>query len=500
MTENVILETQGITKQFPGVRALDNVSFSLRRGEVHALVGENGAGKSTLMQILNGVYKADAGQILLDGQPIKIHDPMHALHLGIGIVFQELSLTSELTVAENIFPNRQPTRAGFLRKKELYARAQQIIDIFHEDIDPAMPVKHLTIAKQQMVEIMKAVSHDPKVLILDEPTSSLTQTETVQLFNNIRELKKHGISIIYISHHLSELFQVADRVTVLRDGKVIDTLDVSEVDEGRLVGLMVGRQVKYEHIDRSRNIDYGRTILEVKNLTHRYFFRDVSFKVCAGEIVGMSGLIGAGRSEVAKCIFGLDKAVGGEVWLEGKQVHIRDVADAKRYGIAYASENRKLDGLFLSNSIKDNCTVTQLKSFENKIGFLNEKQMSEFAKMCIEKFNVATPGEKQLLRNLSGGNQQKVLLSMWLGIEPKLLIVDEPTKGVDVGAKAEIYTILRALADTGIGIVVISSDLLEVLSISDSILILKDGRVVCSMENKAMTEEILISYATGHKA
>ena len=406
MTENVILETQGITKQFPGVRALDNVSFTLRRGEVHALVGENGAGKSTLMQILNGVYKADAGQILLDGQPIKIHDPMHALHLGIGIVFQELSLTSELTVAENIFPNRQPTRAGFLRKKELYAHAQQIIDIFHEDIDPAMPVKHLTIAKQQMVEIMKAVSHDPKVLILDEPTSSLTQTETVQLFNNIRELKKHGISIIYISHHLSELFEVADRVTVLRDGKVIDTLDVAEVDEGRLVGLMVGRQVKYEHIDRSRSIDYGRTILEVKKLTHRYYFRDVSFKVCAGEIVGMSGLIGAGRSEVAKCIFGLDKAVGGEVWLEGKKVHIRDVADAKRHGIAYASENRKLDGLFLSNSIKDNCTVTQLKSFQNKIGFLNEKQMSEFAKMCIEKFNVATPGEKQLLRNLSGGNQQ----------------------------------------------------------------------------------------------
>ena len=499
MTDNAILEARGITKKFPGVRALDDVSFHLRRGEVHALVGENGAGKSTLMQILNGVYKADAGQILLEGQPVKIHDPMHALHLGIGIVFQELSLTPELTVAENIFPNRQPTAAGFLKKKALCLKAQRIIDIFHEDIDPTMPVKHLTIAKQQMVEIMKAVSHDPKVLILDEPTSSLTQAETAQLFNNIRELKKQGISIIYISHHLSELFEVADRVTVLRDGRVIRTLDVAEVDEGTLVGLMVGREVKYEHIDRSSRIDHGRVILKVRNLTHQYYFRDVSFQVHAGEIVGMSGLIGAGRSEVAKCLFGLDKAVSGEILLEGKPLRIRCVADAKRHGIAYASENRKLDGLFLSNSLKANCTVPQLDSFQNAVGFLNEKQMSEFARMCIEKFGIATPGENQLVRNLSGGNQQKVLLAMWLGIEPRLLIVDEPTKGVDVGAKAEIYSILRALADTGIGIIVISSDLLEVLSISDSILILKDGQVVCSMENKAMTEEILISYATGHK-
>ena len=493
-----VLEARGVTKRFPGVLALDHVDLQLRKGEVLALAGENGAGKSTLMHILSGVYKKDEGEIILEGNPVNITSAQDAAKLGIGIVFQELSLIPELSVAENIFPNRQPKNAlGFIRKKELYAKAQEIIDIFEETIDPATPVKFLTIAKQQMVEIMKALSHDPKVLILDEPTSSLTQVESEKLFKNIETLKERGISMIYISHHLSEIMDVADRVMVLRDGKNVDTVSVADINEDKLVSMMVGREIVEKHIDRTDKIDYSRYLFEAKNLAHLYEFKDISFNVHPGEIVGMYGLVGAGRSEMAKCVFGLDKICGGEMLLDGQPYHAKSASDAIEKGVVYASENRKLDGLFLKKTIADNCVSPQLASFTNKIGVLLEKDMKKFADDCIRSLHIVTPSREQLAGNLSGGNQQKVLLSMWLGLNPRFLIVDEPTKGVDVGAKAEIYTILRDLADKGMGILVVSSDLLEILNISDRIYVVKDGRVNGEISAEEASEEAVVSVATG---
>jgi ABC-type sugar transport system ATPase subunit len=496
---NVILEAKGITKIFPGVLALDHVDFSLKEGEVHALVGENGAGKSTLMQILSGVYSMNSGEIFLNGVPVEIRNPVDAQKLGIGIVFQELSLIPELSVAENMYPNRQPAVAGFIRKKELYAKAREIIDIFQETIDPATPVKYLTIAKQQMVEIMKVLSFGPRVLILDEPTSSLTQLEADRLFATIKQLQKRKISIIYISHHLPELFLIADRATVLRDGRVVTTVAMDEqgVTEDRIVSLMVGREVTHKHVDRTSRIDHNTVVFEAKNISHLYHFKDVSFKVHRGEILGFSGLIGAGRSEIAKAIFGLEKLSGGELYLNGKKIAIHSPAEAMKKGIAYTSENRKFDGLFLNMSISQNCSCPQLEKFSNFTGFLREGQMEIFSGESIKRFNIIAPSGRHLVRNLSGGNQQKVLLSMWLGIEPKLLIVDEPTKGVDVGAKEEIYGIIRALADTGVAVIVISSDLLEILTISDRIAVLRDGKIAGMLDIDAADEETVISYATG---
>jgi ABC-type sugar transport system ATPase subunit len=382
--------------------------------------------------------------------------------------------------------------------KKLHQNTREMLELFSENINPKTPIKFLTIAKQQVVEILKALSYDPKVLILDEPTSSLTQVETKKLFENIRILKEQGISIIYISHHLQEIFEIADRATVLRDGKYVGTVDVADMDEEKIVNMMVGREVAHKYVPRQDKIDRGAVVLEAKGLCHTHLFRDVSFQVHKGEILGFAGLIGAGRTEMAKALFGLEKLTSGEIILNGRPISVKSPTDAMRQGIAYTSENRKLDGLFLSQSIEENCVSPQLKEFAGRgIGFLDEKRMADFARMCIDKFNIATPSMKQRVRNLSGGNQQKVLLSMWLGIEPKVLIVDEPTKGVDVGAKAEIYDILRALADTGVAIIVISSELLEVLTISDRIIVMKSGRIVGSMNNIEATEENVIAYATG---
>jgi ABC-type sugar transport system ATPase subunit len=494
----IVLRAKGITKRFPGVLALDHVDFTLRQGEVHALVGENGAGKSTLMQILSGVYAMDSGEIELNGAGVDIHNPVDAQRLGIGIVFQELSLINELSAAENIFPNRQPAiLGGFIRKRELLSGARKIIDIFQENIDPATPIKYLTIAKQQMVEIMKALSFDPKVLILDEPTSSLTRLETERLFANIKQLQRRGISIIYISHHLPELFEIADRATVLRDGRVVTTVMMNDVTEDKIVSYMVGREVTHTHVNRLEKIDFTTVVFEAKNLSHLYQFKDISFAIHRGEILGMSGLIGAGRSEMAKAIFGLEKLAGGEMYLYGKKIRIKNPASAMKKGIAYTSENRKSDGLFLNMSISHNCSCPQLGKFSNVLGYLREKQIADFSGTCINKFNIVTISGKQLVRNLSGGNQQKVLLSMWLGIEPNLLIVDEPTKGVDVGAKEEIYEIIRSLADAGTAIIVISSDLLEILTISDRIVVVKDGRITGVLDRNEADEEKIIGYATG---
>lgn len=499
MDRETILEAKDIRKQFPGVIALDKVNFNLKKGEVHAIVGENGAGKSTLMHILGGLYQKDEGEIYLDGKEVNFSNTLDANKNGISIVFQELSMIQELSVAENIFANRQPVNGiNMIKYGNLYKQTKKLLETFNEDIDPRKPIKYLSIAKQQVVEILKAISNNPKVLILDEPTSSLTKYEIEKLFENIRILSQQGIGIIYISHHLQEIFEIADRATVLRDGKYVDTVNVSETDEDHIVSMMVGREVSHEYIPRQDKIDKDSILLKVEGLTHKKLFKDISFELYKGEIIGFAGLVGSGRTEMAKAIFGLDKIESGKIYLNNKQLEINSPKDAMDHGIVYTSENRKEEGLFLSMNVKENCIVTQLKRFVKKASiFLDNKQINEYAKKTVEKFNIITPSIKQYVRNLSGGNQQKVLLSMWLGRKPDVVIVDEPTKGVDVGAKSEIYEMLRKLADTGVGIIIISSDLLEILTISDRIVVMKNGSIAGTLNNDEADEENIIAYATG---
>lgn len=493
-----ILTVESIEKNFPGVKALDGVSFALKRGEVHALVGENGAGKSTLMHILGGIHQPDGGQIKLNGKKVVLSNPLEAVKHGIGIVFQELSLIQELSVAENVFPTNKPCdRLGFIHFQELYQRTSELLKKFEETIDPRLPVKHLTVAKQQIVEILKAMAREPQILILDEPTSSLTQHETKILFKTINKLKEQGMSFIYISHHLNEIFEIADQVTVLRDGKYVGTVQVSETSEKQIVSMMVGREVLHAYVPREKQ-PAVHPVIKIENLTHRKYFRNVSFEINPGEIVGFAGLIGAGRSEIAKSLFGILRYDHGKVFINGQAVHISSPKDAMRLGIAYTSENRKQEGLFLDMNIRQNCIAPQIANFaKGSLKFMDDAKIDAFTDDCVRKMRIVTPSNRQRLRNLSGGNQQKVLLSMWLGIKPHLLIIDEPTKGVDVGAKSEIYDIIRALAESGVAIMVISSDLLEILAISDRIIVVKDGQIRGSINHFEATEENIIAKAAG---
>ena len=483
-----ILQTEEIVKTFPGVRALDRVSFDLRKGEVHALVGENGAGKSTLMHILGGVYPADSGRILMDGQEVRFADPRSAALHGISVVFQELSLSHNLSIAENIFANRQPIMlGGFVDWDELYSQAGGTLNLFKWDIEPETPVGELSTAEQQVVEILKAVAREPKVLILDEPTSSLTAVEIEMLFTNIRRLRKEGLSIIYISHHLGEVFEIADRVTVLRDGKLVETCPVKDVTEEDLVKKMVGRELA--------DMYGSRTFLAGKE-RFRLESRDISFSVKAGEIVGIAGLAGAGRTELGRAIFG-SEPLKGCVFLDGKPIIIRSPEDAIANRIAYMTEDRKDDGLFLDMTIRENTAAPSLREFGGRLGFVDERAMTTFAEDFCGRFNIVTPSPWQTVGLLSGGNQQKVLLSMWIGIRPLLLIADEPTRGVDVGAKSEIYHLLRKLASEGVGIILISSDLQEILGMSDRILVMRSGRLAGEFAGAEATEERVIACASG---
>lgn len=494
-----ILEAKGITKTFPGVRALHCVDLALRKGEVLALVGENGAGKSTLMLTLGGIYRPDSGEIRVDGCPVRFTSAHDANQQGISIVYQELSLVPELSVAENIFANRQPVnKANLIRRKTMYAEARELLKTFNkEEIDVQAPVKSLSIANQQVVEILKAMSFNPKVLIMDEPTSSLTEREVKELFDNIRRLKKQGIAFIYISHHLKEIFEIADRVIVLRDGEYITESPVTDIDENYLITRMVGRQLEDT---------YGKHEVEVKNTAPVRFeasglsksnkFSDISFKIRAGEIVGFAGLVGAGRTEVGRAIFAADPLDRGNIYLDDQQLKLNSPRDAIQAGIGYLSEDRKAQGLYLNFSIRQNIIANRLSEFTRN-GFLRESEVDKAAIECVQKFGVSTPGIDQKLMNLSGGNQQKVLLSMWFGIRPKLLIVDEPTRGVDVGAKSEIYTLLRKLAASGTAIMMISSDLLEILGMSDRIVVMRQGSIEGELDATDASEERIIALASG---
>ena len=497
VSDRFALEAQEIVKTFPGVRALDRVSFDLKPGEVHALVGENGAGKSTLMHVLGGVYQPDSGRIRVNGEEVKFADPHDASRRGIGVVFQELSLSENLSIAENIFANRQPLLyANLIDWWELYAHAEDVLRLFDWEIDPRTPVAELSTARRQVVEILKAIAGEPSVLILDEPTSSLTAAETEMLFKNIGRLKAEGQSVIYISHHLGEVFQVADRVTVLRDGKLVETCAIQDVTEEDLVRKMVGRELSDMYGSRTSPIGPERFRLEVpSDRSDGSDMSDMTLSVRAGEIVGIAGLAGAGRTELARAIFGLETLHGGRMFLDGQPVSIRSPEEAIAARIAYMSEDRKDDGLFLEMTIRENCAAPSLRDFAGPLGLVDESAMTGFSEALCEQFGVVTPSAWQKVGLLSGGNQQKVLLAMWIGIRPLLLIADEPTRGVDVGAKSEIYHLLRELAADGVSIIMISSDLPEILGLSDRILVMRNGRIVGEFPREEATEEKIIEAA-----
>ncbi len=496
MPAQTVLELRDIVKTFPGVRALDGAKFELRAGECHALVGENGAGKSTLMNVIAGVYRPEAGKILLAGREAAFANPHSAARQGIGVVFQELSLAPNLSVAENIFAHRQPTRwLNLIDWPALHRRAAEMLAMFRLAIHPATLVKNLSMAQRQVVEILKALSHRPKVVILDEPTSSLTAVETKLLFENIRRLKPEGVSFIYISHHLQEIFEVADRVTIMRDGRYVDTLDVRDATEDAIVRKMVGRELL--NVYGRRKAPVGEVYFRVEGAVREGVFQDVRLELRRGEILGLAGLVGSGRTELGRAICGIEPLDGGTMTLEGKPLKIASARQAISRGMGYLTEDRKDQGLFPRMTIRDNCAAPSLREFAGALGVMNDGLLRRHAEEIRGKFNIVAPSTSQRVGRLSGGNQQKVLLSMWMGIRPRLLIVDEPTRGVDVGARGEIYALLRDLAATGVGILMISSDLQEILGLADRVLVMRGGRVVARLPREIATEENIIAAATG---
>jgi ABC-type sugar transport system ATPase subunit len=452
------------------------------------------------MMTLGGVYRPDAGEILLEGAPVTFFSSHDANRAGISVVYQDLSLVPNLSIAENIFAHRQPVRgANLINWDVLHRRTTELLARFGaEKIDPRTLVGDLSIAKRQVVEILKAMSIDPKILILDEPTSSLTELETKELFENIRKLKGAGISVIYISHHLPEIFEIADTVTILRDGKHVCDARVSDIDEDFLITNMVGRTIGNMYGEPPAGRQLGEIVFEAKGLTRKGEFRDVSFQVRKGEIVGFAGLVGSGRTELGRAAVGAEPVDSGETWLRGTRSVIRSTRQAIRSGMGYLTEDRKAHGLYLDFTIRDNVVANHLRDFSRPfLGFLHRRRMDDFARDRIAGFKIVAQGPHQVVNNLSGGNQQKVLLSAWFGIQPDFLIVDEPTRGVDVGAKSDIYRLLRSLAAEGIAIMLISSDLSEIIGISDRVYVMREGVIVGELPRQKATEEQIISLATG---
>ncbi len=490
-----LLEIRGIRKAFPGVVALDNVSFRLKRGTVHALMGENGAGKSTLMKIIAGVYIPDQGEILLDGKPVTMKEPVDALMQGIAMIHQELNLMPHMTVAENIWITREPrNRFGFVDHRELRRRTQALFDRLNIDIDPEIEIQTLSVASRQMVEIAKAVSWNSDVLIMDEPTSALTEKEVAHLFEIIRSLRAEGKGIIYITHKMNELFEIADEFSVFRDGKYIATCAASDVTRDDIIRMMVGREIT--QMFPKETVPIGEVVLSVRNLTLDGVFHEVSFDIRAGEILGLAGLVGSGRSNVAETLFGVTPASSGSITIRGQQMVIDKPAKAMAAGMAFLTEDRKDTGCFLCLDIQDNMDLAVLNNrYVNKLGFV---QSAALAKDCIEmarRLRVKTPGMHEVIQNLSGGNQQKVLVGRWLLTNPSILILDEPTRGIDVGAKAEIHRLVSELAGQGVAILMISSEMPEVLGMSDRVAVMHEGRITGILDRKDADQVSVMSLA-----
>ncbi len=491
--DEYILRVNGLSKRFGGVQALDNVDFDLRYGEIHALVGENGAGKSTLIKVLGGVYSRDSGKVEFDGKEVIFNRPIEAQEAGIAIIYQELSLMSSLNVIENIFMGRMTSRFGIIDWKDLERRTREVLDIIGLDIDPNTTVSDLTISQRQMIEIAKALAANAKLIIMDEPNSSLSETETKRLFGVIESLMSRDISILYVSHKIEEVMEISDRITVFRDGCYIGTENTDDATEYSIINMMVGRE-----LDRSAYIVTPMSdeiVLDVRNLTSKRF-KDVSFTVQRGEIVGFAGLMGAGRTDVARAIFGAESFEDGQILLNGNNVKFKSTSDAIANGLAMVQEDRKLLSLFIELPVKKNISIAELPRM-TRFGVINEKVERTMSDTLVNSLDIRLASIENPVSSLSGGNQQKTVLARWLATNPKLLILDEPTHGVDVGAKAEIYNLIRNLAKEGVSIILISSELPDLLAMSYRIVVMHEGRVTGIVHHENATEDNLMAYATG---
>lgn len=493
MAEIPMLEMKGITKRFPGVLALDNVDFTVAPGEVHALVGENGAGKSTLMKILGGAYQADEGRILIEGKNITIQNPSDGISAGINVVYQELVLAPHLSVAENIMMGQQPRRRNVVIDwRKTQSRAQEVLDRIGSELDVRKLVKNLSVVQQQIVEIARALQRQSRILVLDEPSAVLGKHDIELLYAVINRLKTRGISIIYITHRLEEIFLISDRVTVLKDGRVVGTKPTTELTEDALVQMMIGHEIKDVFKRKSR--EFGPEILRVDGLSSQGKFSDINFSIRQGEILGIAGLIGSGRTDIARVIAGAEKASSGQITIAGKQVNPKSPSDALRYGIGLLPEDRNAQGLFLKRSLLENVTISSLFQY-TRLGTINLSRESKQVQALSREIGIRSTSVNQSVTNLSGGNRQKVVLARWLGARSKILIFDEPTRGVDVGAKVEIYRIMNELANEGVAIIMISSEMQEIIGMSDNIIVLWRGTIAARYTRAEATREKLLQAA-----
>lgn len=495
MADEYLLRMEGISKSFPGVRALDDVHLEVMPGSVHALMGENGAGKSTLMKVLIGMYHADRGSITFAGQPVVIPDTATALRLGISMIHQELSPVPEMEVYENIYLGREPrNRLGLIDKRRMIAQTRELFARWEIDINPRAVMKDLSVAQTQMVEIAKAISYDARLIIMDEPTSAITEREVDHLHRMIRSLKSTGVAVIYITHKMDEVFRIADRVTVFRDGRHVATVPAEELDRAKLISLMVGRELT--HMFPKEHAEIGEVVLSVRGLTRKGKVDNVSFDVHRGEILGIAGLMGAGRTEILEGIFGVARIDAGEILVHGTPVRIREPRDAIAAGLGLLTEDRKLTGIMGVLSVRDNMTIASLGRFSPS-GFLSRRRMDAACKAQREALAIKTPTLDQLVKLLSGGNQQKVLVSRWLLTSPEVLMIDEPTRGIDVGAKAEIHRLMSQLAREGKAIIMVSSEMPEILGMSDRVIVIHAGRIAGEFTRAEVTQEKIMAAATG---
>lgn len=492
---NKVLEMRSIRKAFPGVQALDGVSFDLYEGEVHVLLGENGAGKSTLIKILSGAYRLDSGEIFLRGNKVDINDPRKGINLGISCIYQEYNLNPFTPVYENIFLGREIRNLfGFIDIKRTITETEKILQRIRLNVSPQSLIRNLGVAQKQLVEIAKVISMDAKIIIFDEPTSALAQDEIKNLFQIIRNLKTHGYSIIYISHRLEEIAEIGERFTVLRDGKSVGTGNVKEMELGEVIKMMVGREVLY--MERTKSYAVETEILRVENISHKNIVKDVSFNLRKGEILGVAGLMGSGRTELAKCIIGEYKLNKGQIYLEGKPIKLSNVNIAMRYGVVYLSEDRKIEGLFLKHPVTNNITISSLSQILS-FGFLNLGKEINICSNLINDLRIRVAHLGMNVGNLSGGNQQKVVIAKWLMTRARIFIFDEPTRGIDVGGKEEIHKLMIALAEEGAAIIMISSEIPEIISLSDRIMVMRQGRVETIVDNEGINQEEIFRYEAG---
>lgn len=493
MDEKLLLEMKNIHKRFPGVYALQNVNLQLKAGEIHALLGENGAGKSTLIKVLGGIYKADEGEIFINGEKVEINNVFDAQKKGIAIIHQELVLVPHMTVAENIFLGREPKKNGFIDKAKMNADTAELLRTYNMNFAPQTLIVNLSIAQQQMVEIVKAISFNSHILVMDEPTSSISDKEVAFLFKIMKTLTEKGVGIIYISHKMSELWQICDTVSVLRDGQYVGDRVIKDITRDDLIAMMVGRTLE-QYYTRDFIEKSGDPILKVEHLSDGKLVKDASFELHKGEIIGFAGLVGAGRSEAMECIFGLTKKYTGKICIDGKEIHFTSPVQAIEHGISLVPEDRKLDGLYHIQSVKYNSTIEVLGEFIKGI-FLNKKTEENIAQKYVDMMKTKTPSLEQLIGHLSGGNQQKVMIGRWLATNPSILILDEPTRGVDVGAKAEIYAIMNELTKQGISVIMISSELPEIINMSDRVYVMANGCTTGCLNHADVSQERIMELA-----